>query len=175
MPVRRLVASAALLRRSLNQAPNGESWIPYFRLDSLDALARRPSLTPADRKELNGTLAKFDRALSDARYEVVTRLPGFQSTRDNLTRLVNDSAVQQAAGQSQPVDADGHTWLVGQYRYAHGRYEWEVPEGGAPNGEAVLDSAKRALAEETGLSAGRWDPGCASTVPRSRWSCSCRA
>ena len=52
---------------------------------------------------------------------------------------------------------DGHVWLVGQYRFALGRYSWEIPEGGAPLHEAVEDCARRELAEETGLVAKRLD------------------
>ncbi len=59
-----------------------------------------------------------------------------------------------------PLDEDGNTWLVGQYRFAMGSFEWEVPEGGAPEGESLLECAKRELAEETGLSAERWDSVC---------------
>ena len=29
-----------------------------------------------------------------------------------------------------PVDEDGNTWLVGQYRYALNEYSWEIPMGG---------------------------------------------
>jgi len=57
-----------------------------------------------------------------------------------------------------PVDDDLHTWLVGQFRYALGRYSWEIPEGG---GDPTLDpcaEAARELAEETGLTADRWEP-----------------
>ncbi len=50
-----------------------------------------------------------------------------------------------------PIDDEGYTWLVGQYRYTHDRYEWEIPEGGCPAGEELLDCAKRELIEETGL------------------------
>ena len=55
-----------------------------------------------------------------------------------------------------PIDAEGHTWLVGQYRYTLESYEWEIPEGGCPAGESPLDAAKRELAEETGLIAGHY-------------------
>jgi len=55
-----------------------------------------------------------------------------------------------------PIDEHGQTWLVGQYRFALGRYSWELPEGGCPEGESTLDAAKRELLEETGLEAGVW-------------------
>jgi len=56
-----------------------------------------------------------------------------------------------------PVDDEEHTWLVGQYRYTTGRYSWEIPEGGCPQGEEPLAAAKRELKEETGLVAERWE------------------
>jgi 8-oxo-dGTP pyrophosphatase MutT (NUDIX family) len=49
------------------------------------------------------------------------------------------------------------TWLVGQYRYPHAAYTWEIPEGGGRLGVDPLVSAQRELAEEVGLSAKRWD------------------
>jgi 8-oxo-dGTP pyrophosphatase MutT (NUDIX family) len=50
-----------------------------------------------------------------------------------------------------PVDDEGNTWLVGQYRYTLGSYEWEIPEGGCPEDELPLEAARRELSEETGL------------------------
>ena len=55
-----------------------------------------------------------------------------------------------------PVDQEGHTYLVGQYRYMLNEYCWELPMGGGPYDEEPLDCAKRELQEETGLSAQSW-------------------
>ena len=52
-----------------------------------------------------------------------------------------------------PIDGEGFTYLVGQYRYPLGFYSWGIPEGGCPQGEVTLDAAKRELKEETGLEA----------------------
>ncbi len=57
-----------------------------------------------------------------------------------------------------PVDEEGHTWLVGQFRYALDTYEWEIPAGGCPPGEEPGETALRELREETGLTAGRLRP-----------------
>jgi len=55
-----------------------------------------------------------------------------------------------------PIDAEGYTYLVGQYRYTLNEYTWEIPEGGCPLGTDPLDTAKRELKEETGFSATKW-------------------
>lgn len=54
-----------------------------------------------------------------------------------------------------PVDGEGNTWLVGQYRYPLKTYSWEIPEGGA-GGQDPLKAAQRELLEETGLEAEQW-------------------
>ncbi|MGF1533397.1 MAG: NUDIX domain-containing protein [Bernardetiaceae bacterium] len=55
-----------------------------------------------------------------------------------------------------PVDDRGYTYLVGQYRYALSAYSWEIPMGGGPLAEDILEAAQRELREETGLSAKNW-------------------
>ena len=55
-----------------------------------------------------------------------------------------------------PLHADGTVTLVGQNRFPHANYSWEIPEGGAPLAEDPLDGAKRELAEEVGLQAADW-------------------
>ena len=57
-----------------------------------------------------------------------------------------------------PVDDEGFIYLVGQYRYTLEEYSWEIPEGGSPEGEDPLDTAKRELKEETGFTAAQWQP-----------------
>jgi 8-oxo-dGTP pyrophosphatase MutT (NUDIX family) len=56
-----------------------------------------------------------------------------------------------------PLDENQDTWIVGQYRYPHREYSWEIPEGGGPIGIDPLVSAQRELLEEVGLHASRWD------------------
>ena len=54
------------------------------------------------------------------------------------------------------LDERDRVLLVGQYRYTLDRYSWEIPEGGVPIGENLLEGAQRELAEETGFRAERW-------------------
>jgi 8-oxo-dGTP pyrophosphatase MutT (NUDIX family) len=54
------------------------------------------------------------------------------------------------------LDEQDRTLLVGQYRYTLDVYSWEVPEGGAAEGEDVLTAAQRELREETGYEADQW-------------------
>lgn len=55
-----------------------------------------------------------------------------------------------------PIDADGNTYLVGQFRFVLDEYSWELPEGGGLFSEEPLEAAKRELLEETGLKAENW-------------------
>lgn len=55
-----------------------------------------------------------------------------------------------------PVLSDGTTLLVGQYRYVSKRYTWELPRGSGSLSVPALETARRELAEETGLTGGRW-------------------
>jgi ADP-ribose pyrophosphatase len=56
-----------------------------------------------------------------------------------------------------PLDEDDNTWIVGQYRYPLNSYEWEVIEGGCPEGTLPVDTAKRELIEEAGLMAEKFE------------------
>lgn len=55
-----------------------------------------------------------------------------------------------------PLDENYNTWIVGQYRYPINQYSWEIPEGGGQLNVPPLDSAKRELLEETGITASKW-------------------
>lgn len=56
------------------------------------------------------------------------------------------------------LDDQGYIWLVGQTRYTLDSYCWEIPEGGVPAEEDLLEGAKRELLEETGITAQHWQP-----------------
>jgi 8-oxo-dGTP pyrophosphatase MutT (NUDIX family) len=55
-----------------------------------------------------------------------------------------------------PLLGDGTVPLVGQHRFPHDAYSWELPEGGGRLGEDALEAAKRELIEETGYRARHW-------------------
>ena len=59
------------------------------------------------------------------------------------------------------VDDDGRLLLVGQHRYPLDEYSWEIPEGGADEGEPLVDGARRELREETGFDAPATGGSCA--------------
>lgn len=56
-----------------------------------------------------------------------------------------------------PLDEEYNTWIVGQYRYPLDSYEWEIVEGGCPEGSTPLETAARELHEEVGLKAERYE------------------
>ncbi|WP_428410139.1 NUDIX domain-containing protein [Hyphococcus sp.] len=66
-----------------------------------------------------------------------------------------------------PIDAEGNVPLVGQHRFPHDKYSWELPEGGGKRDVDPLISAQRELAEETGLSAKEWAPLCGFDISNS--------
>jgi ADP-ribose pyrophosphatase len=52
-----------------------------------------------------------------------------------------------------PLDSEFNTWLVGQYRFPLEAYSWEIIEGGGNLSANPIESAKRELIEETGITA----------------------
>jgi 8-oxo-dGTP pyrophosphatase MutT (NUDIX family) len=55
-----------------------------------------------------------------------------------------------------PLLDDGRVPLVGQHRFPHDAYSWELPEGGGKLAEDPLEAAKRELLEETGFDGKHW-------------------
>ena len=56
-----------------------------------------------------------------------------------------------------PLDDEGNTWLIGQYRFPVNAYSWVIPEGGGDLHTDPLMSAQRELLEEAGIKAKSWD------------------
>jgi 8-oxo-dGTP pyrophosphatase MutT (NUDIX family) len=56
------------------------------------------------------------------------------------------------------LDAEDRVVLVGQWRYPHEAYSWELPEGGGEEGESPFEAIRRELQEEAGLTAATWEP-----------------
>ena len=54
------------------------------------------------------------------------------------------------------VTPDDEVYMVRQYRYALGKEIWELPAGKLEAGEDPFEAAKRELAEECGVTAGRY-------------------
>ena len=55
-----------------------------------------------------------------------------------------------------PIDEQGNTVLVGQFRFPLGYYSWEIPQGGGVKDAPLVESAQRELREECGLAANNW-------------------
>lgn len=67
--------------------------------------------------------------------------------------------VEMKAGSSVlAIDREGNAHLAREYKYAQERDTLEVISGGIDQGESPEDAARRELAEEAGLQAGRWIP-----------------
>ncbi len=50
-----------------------------------------------------------------------------------------------------PVLSNGKIVLIRQWRFAVGRYLWEIPAGTLEKGESIISCLKREVAEETGF------------------------
>jgi hypothetical protein len=55
-----------------------------------------------------------------------------------------------------PVDEEGYTWLVGQYRYALEEYCWEIPMGGGPLAHRRTRIGQAGTEGGNGFTAARW-------------------
>jgi len=68
-----------------------------------------------------------------------------------------DFVTHPGAAAVVAVDDSGRVCLVRQYRHGVADFLWEIPAGKLDAGEAPQVCAVRELAEETGVSARRWD------------------
>jgi len=91
----------------------------------------------------------FDGPIISLRRDTVTMPGGGDSVRDIVS---HPGAVAVVA-----LDDEDRVVLVRQYRHPVARHLWELPAGlRDADGEPPLETAKRELAEEALLAAGRW-------------------
>jgi ADP-ribose pyrophosphatase len=64
--------------------------------------------------------------------------------------VVREVVRHRGAAVILPVTRDGEVVLIRQFRYAVGRFLWEVPAGHIGAGETPEETARRELIEETG-------------------------
>jgi ADP-ribose pyrophosphatase len=64
--------------------------------------------------------------------------------------VVREVVRHQGAAVILPLTHEGEVVLVRQFRYAVGRFLWEVPAGHIGSGETPEETARRELVEETG-------------------------
>jgi 8-oxo-dGTP pyrophosphatase MutT (NUDIX family) len=114
-----------------------------------------PSLPPAD---LDETYNPWQTVSSEEKYHN----PWIRVREDQVLNPQGGAGIYGVVSMKNkaigivPLDNEGNTWLVGQYRYTLNEYCWEIPMGGGPVELDVLESAQRELREETGLLAARW-------------------
>lgn len=88
--------------------------------------------------------------------------PYFEVHSDTVTHLGGDHRQYNHIGMKNvgiavvPIDDDGRTTLIGQYRYVLERFTWEITRGGGRRDAPAIDAARRELAEETGYRADHW-------------------
>ena len=92
---------------------------------------------------------QFDCAHFTARSDTVTHRGGRQRPYNYIHKKNFEIAVV-------PIDNDGSTTLIGQYRYPLNRFTWEVTRGGGGRDVPPIELAKRELSEETGYRADHW-------------------
>ena len=73
-----------------------------------------------------------------------------------LPRVYNSIRMKSSGVSIAPIDDEGCTMLVGQYRYVLDRFTWEVPGGGCKLDQAPMEAARIELSEETGYRADHW-------------------
>jgi 8-oxo-dGTP pyrophosphatase MutT (NUDIX family) len=105
--------------------------------------------SPAESWPVSGTVEQFQNWLITVRTDTV-QMP--DRSRANRTVVTHIGAVAVLA-----LDEQDRVLMIRQYRHPVVRQLWEIPAGLRDvTGEALADTARRELAEETGYAAREW-------------------
>jgi 8-oxo-dGTP pyrophosphatase MutT (NUDIX family) len=135
-----------LFCRKLNKMASKEFIIPFRCLYFI--IAKNGFMDNNPWKTLGGELKYENKWISVTEFEVIN-----PSGKPGIYGKVH---FKNKAIGIVPLDDSGNIWLVGQWRYPLNQWSWEIPEGGGPLGNDLLESAQRELREETGLVASNW-------------------
>ncbi|MGA8112142.1 MAG: NUDIX hydrolase [Actinocatenispora sp.] len=122
--------------------------------------------------EVLGSTERFSNKVFRLVSDEVRMPEGDSAARDYLKHVGSVAAVAMDFPPELPA---GRVLLIRQYRHAVRGEMWELPAGLTDEaGERPVDSARRELAEETDLTAARWDllveihssPGCSDELIR---------
>ena len=115
--------------------------------------SKAPKPAAVETAQLLSSVVTFECSLFKVRHDKLIEPGGKHSERDVIRH--NGSVVILALDTSK---SKKNPWVVieRQYRHAANQYLWELPAGKLEPGEPPLDTARRELAEEAGVSARDW-------------------
>jgi ADP-ribose pyrophosphatase len=152
-------------KKSAKAAQSGKKAPPSART-AKSRLQKKKRLTaePAQRARILSSKVVYQGSLFRVTQDRIVEPGGKPSIREvvrhngSVVIIAVDSAKPGKSGRSAKKSKDPWIVMERQYRYAAGRFLWELPAGKIDAGEEPLAGARRELEEETGYRARKWKP-----------------